>query len=516
MKYRTLTEVQDALESGETSCEQLVSFYLDTIRERDDRIHAYLSVSGERALDRARLIDRRRARGEDPGRLTGLVIGVKDVICIEGRPVTCGSHMLENFTSLYDATVIERLTEAGAIVIGKLNCDEFAMGSSNENSYFGPVRNPANTDYVPGGSSGGSAAAVAAGMCHASLGTDTGGSVRQPAAFCGVVGLKPTYGRVSRSGLVAFASSFDVIGPLANTVEDVAEILSVIAGKDPSDSSSAPVEVPDYTAALTGSVDDLVVGLPDEYYSEGLDPEMAKIIEAQVEKLRAGGAEIREVSLPHTEYGIATYYVLTTAEASSNLARYDGVRYGYRADLKELKRKVSREKATLKDQLSEAADAADDQRVEMLEEELANRDSLLDRLYQETRTEGFGAEVKRRIMLGTYVLSAGYYEAYYGKAQRVRTLIRRDFERVFEDVDLLLTPATPAPAFELGSKVDDPLDMYLSDVYTVNANLAGIPGLVVPAGTYPDGSNRPVGLQLLGDHFDEATLLRAGHFLEMQ
>lgn len=513
MEYRTLSEVQDALKAEETSCEQLVSSYLDVIEANNERINAYISLDGARARERARNLDQRRARGEDPGPLTGLVMGIKDVICMEGRQVTCGSRMLEDFTSLYDATAVQRLVDAGAVVVGKLNCDEFAMGSSNENSYFGPVRNPANTDYVPGGSSGGSAAAVAAGMCHASLGTDTGGSIRQPAAFCGVVGLKPTYGRVSRSGLVAFASSFDVIGPLANSVEDVAAILSVMAGKDRLDSSSAPVEVPDYTRALTGTVDDLVIGLPEEYYAEGLDEEVAARMEEQAEKLEKAGAEIKDVSLPHTEYGIATYYVLTTAEASSNLARYDGVRYGYRADAKEVKREIAEEKAALKSELADAAAADEEDRVAALEAELEAQDTLLNRLYQETRTEGFGSEVKRRIMLGTYVLSSGYYEAYYGKAQRVRTLIRQDFQRVFDDVDILLTPATPTPAFELGSKVDDPLGMYLSDVYTVTANLAGIPGLVVPAGTYPDGSNRPIGLQLLGNHFDEATLLRVGDFL---
>lgn len=511
MEHRTLTEVQDALAAGETSCEQLVSNYLETISEKNEQINAYLSVDREEALKRARAIDQQQSQGKDTGPLTGLVMGIKDVIAIKDRPVTCASHILEDFDSLYDATAVERLHDAGAVVLGKLNCDEFAMGSSNENSYFGPVRNPANPDYVPGGSSGGSAAAVAAGMCHASLGTDTGGSVRQPAAFCGVVGLKPTYGRVSRSGLVAFASSFDAIGPMAHSVEDVAAILSVIAGEDRRDSTSAPVEVPNYQELLDGSVEDLVIGLPKEYYAEGLDPKIEEMLQEQIQQLEAAGATVQEVSLPHTEYGISTYYVLTTAEASSNLARYDGIRYGYRADLKAVKGALAEEKEALQKKLEAAQTAGDPKAVKRLEKELNAQDSVLDRLYQQTRTEGFGPEVKRRIMLGTYVLSSGYYEAYYGKAQRVRTLIKQDFDRVFDEVDVLLTPATPTPAFELGSKVDDPLEMYLNDIYTVSANLAGIPGLVVPIGTYPDGSNRPVGLQLLGHHFDEATLLRVGH-----
>ncbi len=474
MPYPTFADARRALGDDETSCEALVSSFLSAIEAHNDRLHAFLDVDDEGALRHARYLDDQRTRGHDRP-LAGLILAVKDVICIKGRRVTCASRILSTFESLYDATAIERLREAGAIFIGKTNCDQFAMGSSNENSYFGPVRNPRGEAYVPGGSSGGSAAAVAAGLCHAALGTDTGGSIRQPAAFCGVVGLKPTYGRVSRYGLVAYASSLDCIGPFGHNVEDVARILGVIAGRDPSDATSAPVDVPDYRQALTGSVRGVRIGLPKEYFAEGLDDDIRRMLRRQVDRLEAAGAEIREVSMPHTEYGIAAYYVLATAEASSNLARYDGVRYGYRADL-----------------------------VPTEQED----DSLLQQLYVQSRTDGFGEEVKRRIMLGTYVLSAGYYDAYYGKAQRVRSLIRSDFDRAFETVDVLLTPATPTPAFQIGSKTEDPLEMYLSDIYTVTANLAGVPGLVVPLGTHPGGL--PVGMQLLGRHFDEALLLQVG------
>lgn len=471
----SFAETRRAIFDGETSCERLVSSFLERIREDDERINSFIAVDEEGALEQARYLDDQVERGT-AGPLTGMVMGIKDLICIKDRRVTAASRMLEDFESLYDATVINRLRGAGAIFVGKTNCDQFGMGSSNENSYFGPVKNPANPEYVSGGSSGGSAAAVAAGLCHTSLGTDTGGSIRQPAAFCGVVGLKPTYGRVSRYGLVAFASSFDTIGPFGRSVEDVALVLSAIAGHDPADSTSADVPVPDYAQALGGGVDGVRIGLPTEYFAEGLDEGIRSLIEEHVSDLERAGAEIVDISLPHTEYGIATYYVLTTAEASSNLARYDGVRYGHRAQGKG--------------------------KLELNE------------LYTLSRTEGFGEEVKRRIMLGTYVLSSGYYEAYYGKGQRVRTLIRSDFDRAFEEVDVLLTPATPTPAFKLGSKTDDPLEMYLADVYTVNANLAGIPGLVVPIGSHPTEPNLPVGLQLLGRHFDEALLLQVGDVLE--
>ena len=509
MVYRTFTEARAALDRGETTCEALVSSYLQRIEADNGHLNVFVQVDAEGALERAKFLDEAISRGEHFP-LAGLVLAVKDVICIRNRTVTCGSRILQGFTSLFDATVIERLRNAGAIFIGKTNCDEFAMGSSNETSYYGPVRNPVAPEYVPGGSSGGSAAAVAAGMCNAALGSDTGGSVRQPAAFCGVVGMKPTYGRISRYGLVAFASSFDVIGPFAHSVEDLARLLGTVAGVDQWDSTSAPVPVPDYTEALTGSVKGVRIGLPREYLGEGLDPAIRENIDRMVAALEKEGAEFREVSLPHTEYGIATYYILATAEASSNLARYDGVRYGYRADLAEARRALAAEKRALQEALAAAEADGDEERVAQTREQLEGQDSLLKRLYVQTRTEGFGEEVKRRIMLGTYVLSSGYYEAYYGKAQRVRSLIRQDFDRVFEEVDVLLTPATPTPAFKIGSKIDNPLEMYLGDVYTVSASLAGIPGLVVPIGRHPTPPNLPVGMQLLGRHFDEALLLQVG------
>ncbi len=484
MEYVTYADARRALEQGETSCEALVSSFLERIEAENARLNAFISVDAAGALAQARTLDQRLRQGEPLPPLGGLVLAVKDVICIKDQRVTCGSRMLENFVSLYDATVIERLRAAGAIFIGKTNCDEFAMGSSNETSYFGPARNPINPDYVPGGSSGGSAVAVAAKMCYAALGSDTGGSIRQPAAFCGVVGLKPTYGRVSRYGLVAYASSLDTIGPFAHTVEDVARLLQVMAGVDRWDSTSAPVAVPDYVAALDRPMQGLRIGLPREYFAEGLDPEIRQVLEKRAAQLEAAGAVVQEVSLPHTEYGIAAYYILATAEASSNLARYDGIRYGYRADVQQIRRELA---------------------------ESGSDDAVIYRLYVRSRSEGFGTEVKRRIMLGTYVLSAGYYEAYYAKAQRVRRLIRQDFDRAFEQVDVLLTPASPTPPFPLGSKLSDPLEMYLSDVYTVTANLAGIPGLVVPVGTHSSGF--PVGAQLLGRHFDEATLLQVGKTL---
>ncbi|MEX2399661.1 MAG: amidase family protein [Rhodothermales bacterium] len=508
----TFAETRRALERDETSCERLVSSFLERIRADNERLNVFTYLDDDGALNHARYLDSRLARG-DAAPLTGMVVAVKDVICIKGRRVTCASRMLEEFESLYDATAIERLRDAGAIFIGKTNCDQFAMGSSNENSYFGPVKNPADTDYVPGGSSGGSAAAVGSGMCHTALGTDTGGSIRQPAAFCGVVGLKPTYGRVSRHGLVAFASSFDCIGPFGRSVEDVALVLNHIAGRDRWDSTSAPVDVPDYKQAMTGSVEGMRIGLPKEYFADGLDDAIRRMIEERVRSLEAAGAEVKEISLPHTEYGIATYYILTTAEASSNLARYDGIRYGYRSDLQEDRAVLKVEREEIESAL--AAAGSEDRRNE-LRDRLADQESILHRMYTSTRTEGFGDEVKRRIMLGTYVLSSGYYDAYYAKGQKVRTLIRNDFDAAFEQVDVIATPATPTPAFEIGSKVDDPLEMYLSDVYTVNANLAGIPGLVVPIGEHPDEPHLPVGLQLLGRHFDEAALLQVGDVVERQ
>ena len=509
MEYPTFTDARRALDAGETSCEALVSSFLERIDARNDEINAFTSVDQDGALNHARYLDSQRERG-NPRPLAGLVLAVKDNICIRGYPVSCGSKMLADFSSLYDATVIDRLRDAGAIFIGKTNCDEFAMGSSNETSHFGPVRNPHASEYVPGGSSGGSAAAVAAGLCHAALGSDTGGSVRQPAAFCGTVGLKPTYGRVSRSGLVAFASSLDVIGPLTRSAEDAATILNVIAGEDERDATSAPVDVPDYTEALADGVEGLRLGLPKEYFAEGLDDDIRRMVREQVDALEDAGAIVEEVSLPHTEYGVATYYLVATAEASSNLARYDGIRYGHRADLQETKQALQERREELKEELATARAQGDDARADTLEAQLDDEQSTLDALYTRTRTEGFGDEVKRRIMLGTYALSAGYYDKYYEKAQRVRTLIRHDFERAFEDVDALITPTTPTPPFRLGEKTDDPLEMYLNDIYTVTANLAGLPGLTVPVGEHPDTPGLPVGLQVLGPHFDEALLLRVG------
>lgn len=463
----TYAGTRSALTRGETTCREVVSSFLDVVTERNSHLNAFTHVDAAGALRRAEELDRRRAAGEVLPPLAGLVLAVKDVICVRGRKVTCASRMLSNFTSVIDATAVRRLVEAGAIILGKTNCDEFAMGSSSESSYFGPVRHPRCDGYVPGGSSGGSAVAVAAGMCHAALGTDTGGSIRQPAAFCGVVGLKPTYGRVSRFGLVAHASSLDCIGPMAHTVEDARAVLAAMAGTDPRDATSADVPV---RAQRSSPVKDLTIGLPAQYFGKGLDSAVRSRIEEVTEQLRTQGASMRAVDLPHTGYGVATYYILATAEASSNLGRYDGVRYGYRPD---------------------------------------RRGSTgLEAMYVAARSQGFGEEVRRRIMLGTFVLSSGYYDAYYGKAQRVRSLIRRDFDRAFLDVDVLVTPAAPVAGFRMGSLVRDPLQMYLADLYTVTANLAGIPGLVVPIGTHPDGL--PIGMQLLGRPFEEMRLLDVG------
>ncbi|CAN5465460.1 amidase family protein [soil metagenome] len=496
MDSLSFSAARRALDAGETTVERLVRECLARIEARNGDLNAFLFTDRDGALEAARKLDARVSAGETLPPLAGMTVGVKDTICVLGMPTTCASRMLENYRPLFDATAVARLRDAGAIILGKLNCDEFAMGSSSETSYFGPVRNPINGEYVPGGSSGGSAAAVAAGMCHVALGSDTGGSIRQPAAFCGVVGLKPTYGRVSRFGLVAFASSFDTLGPLAHTISDIAAVMDVIAGPDQNDSTSAPVPVSErgFRSALTGGPEELIaglrVGLPREYFGEGLDLSIRTAVEERAEALEAGGASVVEVSLPHTEYGIAAYYVLTTAEASSNLARYDGVRFGHRADDSEVRRSVAMER----------------------ENAGSSEESVVERMYSQTRTEGFGTEVKRRIMLGTFVLSSGYYDAYYDRAQRVRTLIRQDFEHAFAKVDVLMSPASPTPPFLVGEKTEDPLAMYLSDVYTVSANLAGIPGLVIPtAHEHPTGL--PIGLQLLAPHFSEAQLLAVGDAL---
>lgn len=456
--------------SGQTTVECVTRQFLDVI-EQKKRLNAFLSVLHEKAIAKAQDVDRKIAEGT-AGPLAGMVLAVKDVLCMKGEIVTCGSKMLEQFVSLYDATALRRLLDADAVIIGKTNMDEFAMGSSTENSAYGPVLNPRDETRVPGGSSGGSAVAVAAGMAHTALGTDTGGSIRQPAAFCGVVGLKPTYGRVSRYGLVALASSFDQIGPFAHTVADAARVLQVIAGYDEKDSTSARVPVPDYLSFIEHDARGLRIGLPKEAFGEGLHPDVREAIGWLCDRLRSEGAELVEVSLPHSSFTISAYYILMTAEASSNLARYDGARYGYRSP-----------------------------GVKSLAE-----------MYIKSRTEGFGAEVKRRIMLGTYVLSAGYYEAYYRKAQKVRRLIQQDFLNAFKVVDCLLMPTTPTTAFRFGEKVEDPLSMYLSDVYTVSANLAGIPAISVPCGK--DVNHLPIGVQILGRHFDEGMVLRVAAQIE--
>jgi len=473
----TYADARNALETGETNCETLVSSFLDRIEKQNAELNAFLRVNADEAMQRAIELDRGRTNGEY-GPLTGMVVGVKDIICRKGHKVTCGSRMLSEFKSLYSATAVERLQSAGAIIIGATNCDEFAMGSSNESSFFGPVKHPADHTRVPGGSSGGSAVAVAAGMCHAALGTDTGGSIRQPAAFCGVVGLKPTYGRVSRYGLVAYASSFDCIGPITHSIEDAAQVLAVLSGRDANDSTSIEAKSISTVIEDDPSLEGVRVGLPKEFMGDGLDGRIRRAVEDAAEVLASSGAQIEEVSLPHAQYGIAAYYVLVTAEASSNLARYDGVRYGFRA----------------------GETSGQSGRMSIRE------------MYERTRSEGFGDEVKRRIMLGTYVLSAGYYEAFYARAGRVRRLISNDFDGAFDRVDVLLTPTTPTSAFRFGEKLDDPLQMYLSDVYTVTANLAGIPGLSVPFGSDADGL--PIGIQLLGPAFEEDRLLRIARVIE--
>ena len=467
---KSFDEITADLSSGRTSCEVLTGDYLDVI-EKQKNLNAFLSVFVDSAVARAKAIDKKRAEGT-AGPLAGMVISIKDAISVKGERLTCGSKMLEEFVSPYDATVVRRLLDADAILIGKTNMDEFAMGSSTENSAFGRVKHPLDNSRVPGGSSGGSAVAVKAGMSTASLGSDTGGSIRQPAALTGVVGVKPTYGRVSRYGLVAFASSFDQIGPFAVTVKDAARVLTVIAGHDELDSTSATVPVPDFTSSLTGDVAKLRIGIPKEYFGKEINEEVRRAIEKKLDSLRSNGAIVEEVSLPHSNLTVAAYYTLATAEASSNLARYDGARYGYRS----------------------------------------KRSGDLTDMYTQSRSEGFGAEVKRRIMLGTYVLSAGYYDAYYRKGQKIRRLIKEDFDKVFQRVDCLITPTSPTTAFRAGEKMDDPLQMYLSDVFTTSANLAGIPGMSVPCGQ--DSSGLPIGLQVLGKPFDESTMLRVADFLE--
>ncbi|MCB2185768.1 MAG: Asp-tRNA(Asn)/Glu-tRNA(Gln) amidotransferase subunit GatA [Deltaproteobacteria bacterium] len=465
----TLSQAAELLHKGDVSAVELTEAMQERISAVEDRMHAYLTVTPELAREQALLADQRLARGEG-GPLTGIPAGIKDVICTKGVTTTCASRMLETFVPPFDATLITRLKEAGMVLLGKHNMDEFAMGSSTENSAFGPTHNPWDVRAVPGGSSGGSAASVAAGTSFFAVGTDTGGSIRQPASHCGVVGLKPTYGRVSRYGLVAFASSLDQAGPLTRTVEDAALVLQVIAGHDPLDSTSSPTPVPDYRAALTRGVKGLKLGVPREYLGQGIDPAVEEAVKKAFGVLESLGAELVEVSLPHTEYGLAVYYIIAPAEACSNLARYDGVKYGL---------SLRRENASLAE------------------------------MYLDTRSQGFGHEVIRRIMLGTYALSSGYYDAYYNKAGQVRTLLTRDFQKAFQAVDAIVSPVAPTPAFDLGQKSGDPLEMYLSDVFTLSCNLAGIPGMSIPCGFSTGG--RPIGLQILGPHFAEETLFAVGH-----
>ncbi|MBS3755992.1 MAG: Asp-tRNA(Asn)/Glu-tRNA(Gln) amidotransferase subunit GatA [Desulfobacterales bacterium] len=468
----TMHEACDLLEKREISATELTDAVLERIQAIEPRIDAYITVTGREARRQARAADN-AIRAGNAGPLAGIPVAVKDLICTKEIATTCASKMLEAFVPPYNASVMEKLNNSGAVMVGKLNMDEFAMGSSTENSGFKITRNPWDLSRIPGGSSGGSAAAVAADMCLGALGSDTGGSIRQPASHCGVVGLKPTYGRVSRYGLVAFASSLDQIGPITKDVTDAAILLSAIAGRDPRDSTSVDRPVPDYRAALSTDISNLTFGIPAEYRdAEGMDPQVSSAVEAAVRTLTDAGAKCVDISLPHTEHAVAAYYLIAPAEASSNLARYDGVKYGYR----------NPEAGGLK------------------------------QMYNRTRSEGFGAEVKRRILLGTYALSAGYYDAYYKKASQIRTLIQRDFAAAFTRCDIILAPTAPTPAFQIGEKVDDPLQMYLSDIFTLSANLAGIPGLSVPCG-FARG-DLPVGLQMMGNHFAEADLLKAAYAFE--
>jgi len=468
----TAHELLKKMKKREISSEEIVRAIYDRISRVEDKLHSFVTLTEEEALLQARDIDEKVGKGEFRGFLAGIPVAIKDNICIKNVRATCSSHILENFISPYEATVIKRLRDERAVFIGKTNMDEFAMGSSTENSYFGITRNPWKLDYIPGGSSGGSATAVASDETILAIGSDTGGSIRQPAACCGIVGLKPTYGRVSRYGLVAFASSLDQIGPFGKDVADVALLLNVISGYDKNDSTSVNLGVPDFTKSLVQNVKGVKIGVPKEYFVEGLDVEVERAVKGAIELLQSLGVKTFEISLPHTEYGVAVYYLIAPSEASANLARYDGVRYGYRSP-----------------------------EIEDLLEE-----------YEKTRGEGFGAEVKRRIMLGTYALSRGYYDAYYLKAQKVRTLIKRDFDEAFKKVDAIVTPTAPTPAFKIGEKVDDPLQMYLSDIFTISANLAGIPGISLPCGFSKKGL--PIGLQLMAKPFDEEILLRVAYTYE--
>jgi aspartyl-tRNA(Asn)/glutamyl-tRNA(Gln) amidotransferase subunit A len=470
MHEATIGVLSAALRKGDLTSVELTQAHLDRIRQLDPRLNSFISVTGEAALAAARRADEALRRGAG-GPLTGIPIAHKDIFCTSGVRTSCGSRMLDSFVAPYDATVVERLARAGVVVLGKTNMDEFAMGSSNETSFYGPARNPWELEAVPGGSSGGSAAAVAARLVAAATGTDTGGSIRQPAALCGITGLKPTYGRVSRWGMVAFASSLDQAGPMARTAADAAYLLQAMAGFDAKDSTSAEEPVPDYTGGIEADLQGLRVGLPKEYFGEGLDAGIAAAVEAAIKEYQRLGVTVHDISLPNSPLSVPTYYVVAPAEASSNLARFDGVRYGYRCE--------------------------------------APRD--LEDLYMRSRAEGFGPEVKRRIMIGTYVLSAGYYDAYYLKAQKLRKLISDDFRRAFDQVDLIMGPTSPGTAFRLGAKLDEPVSMYLNDIYTIGANLAGLPAISIPL---PRVDSKPAGLQLIGNYFQEARLLNVAHRLQ--
>ncbi|MCH8549086.1 MAG: aspartyl/glutamyl-tRNA amidotransferase subunit A [Balneolaceae bacterium] len=505
---KTLLSTQEQLKKGDVQLTDITGQYLDKIRKDNSSVNAFVDVDEDSVQKQANHIQSKIDSGK-AGKLAGSVIGIKDVICERGKKVTCASNILRNFESVYDATVIQKLQKEDALFIGRCNMDEFAMGSSTENSIHGPTRNPRNTDHVSGGSSGGSAAAVAADMCDVSLGSDTGGSIRQPASYCGVVGVKPTYSRVSRYGLVAYASSFDCIGPFSKNVTDSAMILQEIAGHDPMDNSSSDKPVGNYMDAVNNPGGKLRIGVPEEYFGDGLDEEIRSIIESSLDELKGDGAELVPVKLPHTPYGIATYYILATAEASSNLARYDGVRYGHRADFEELEKELGMERSAIEQEIKIAVGTSKEEATERL----MKLDSPLARLYKKSRTEGFGKEVKRRILLGTYVLSAGYYDAYYAKAQKVRRLIKQDFDSVFSDVDVIVSPTAPTTAFKLGENQDDPVQMYLNDVYTISANLAGICGISLPAGTHSNGL--PVGIQFMANSFGETELFRAARRHEL-
>ncbi len=472
LSYATAAQLSDLLAAGEVSSVELTRHFLDRIKTHDPALNSVVTLCEEHALTTAEAADNRRAAG-DSGELNGIPLLHKDIFCTQGIKTSCASKMLDNFVPPYDATVVSKLNAAGTVTLGKTNMDEFAMGSSNETSFYGPARNPWDPERVPGGSSGGSAAAVAAGFAPLSTGTDTGGSIRQPASLCGITGLKPTYGRVSRLGIIAFASSLDQAGPMTRTVEDAAMMLTAMCGLDTGDSTSADVAVPDFRAELQGDIKGLRIGLPREYFSDNLDPRVAQTIRNALTELEAEGAQLVEVDLPHTHQGIATYYVIAPAEASANLSRYDGVRFGHRCDAPE---------------------------------------DLID-LYERSRSEGFGPEVQRRILVGTYALSAGFYDAYFKKAQQVRRIIADDFKKAFEQCDVIAGPAAPGGAFKLGDKSADPLTMYMEDVYTLSVNLAGLPGMSIPAGQI-DGL--PIGLQLIGRAFDETTLLRTGHRFQLR